>query len=377
MLIVKVVDDILVCGPPDEIQAFYKDLSRTYKLNPLRTRSRVRISGMDIVTDNASSTTIDVAHYLAACSDIPLSAERRKQQDDECTPDERTAFLNLCRKLSYLGAVVMPQASFAASHLQQRLAYLRVSDLCEANVIMRNLRSLKAEIRFQNPSFIARVSMLAYSDAAHSSIYGQGGYLAGLCIHQLNGTMLYFITDWHSASLKRVAFFSIGAEILAAANAADFGLALTDIVRQFASAPKKALFELTLDSRGTFDTLATLHEGRYFRLRPTVCRLRDAFSSGDINKLRWAPGLKNITDALTKRNYAMFSLLNNICVTSILPHHKIEREVKYDSKTLRRSESCSLLVCLPQNILFGICRPCNWLVQFYTNLYKIVYSARH
>jgi hypothetical protein len=37
MLIVKVVDDFLVCGPPDEIQAFYKDLSRTYKLNPLRT----------------------------------------------------------------------------------------------------------------------------------------------------------------------------------------------------------------------------------------------------------------------------------------------------------------------------------------------------
>jgi hypothetical protein len=31
MLIVKVVDDILVCGAPDEIQAFYKDLSRTYK----------------------------------------------------------------------------------------------------------------------------------------------------------------------------------------------------------------------------------------------------------------------------------------------------------------------------------------------------------
>jgi Reverse transcriptase (RNA-dependent DNA polymerase) len=60
MLIVKVVDDILACGPPDEIQAFYKDLSRTYKLNPLRTGSRVRFSGMDIVTDNDGSTTIDV-----------------------------------------------------------------------------------------------------------------------------------------------------------------------------------------------------------------------------------------------------------------------------------------------------------------------------
>jgi hypothetical protein len=82
MLIVKVVDDILVCGPPDEILAFYKDFSRTYKLSPLRAGSRVRLSGMNIVTDNDGSTTIDVAHYLAACSDFPLSAQRRKQQDD-------------------------------------------------------------------------------------------------------------------------------------------------------------------------------------------------------------------------------------------------------------------------------------------------------
>jgi hypothetical protein len=58
---------------------------------------------------------------------------------------------------------------------------------------MRNLRSLQAEIRFQNPSSIARVSVLSYSDAAHYGAYGQGGYLAGLCIYQLDGTMLYFI----------------------------------------------------------------------------------------------------------------------------------------------------------------------------------------
>jgi hypothetical protein len=84
----------------------------------------------------------------------------------------------------------MPQEIFAASHLQQLLAYLRVSNLCEANVNMRNLRSLKAEIGFQSLSSTASVSVLAYSDAAHSGTYRQGCYIAGLCIQQLNGTML-------------------------------------------------------------------------------------------------------------------------------------------------------------------------------------------
>jgi hypothetical protein len=126
--------------------------------------------------------------------------------------------------------------------------------------------------------------------------------------------MLYFITDWHSASLKRVAFSTTRAEILASANAAVRGLALTAIVRQFASAPKDVLFELTLDSRGTLDIIATLHEGRDFRIRPTVCRLRDAFSSSEINIMRWAPGLKNIADALTKTKLChVFSSQQHLC----------------------------------------------------------------
>jgi hypothetical protein len=149
----------------------------------------------------------------------------------------------LCGKLSYLGETEMPQESFAASHLQQRLAYLRVSGFMRGKCYCAKSALSQAEIKFQNSSSIARVSVLAYSDAAHSRTYGQGGYLAGLCIHQLDGTMRYFITDWHSPSLKRVAFSSPGAEILAAANAADRGLALTAIVRQFSSAPKDVLFD--------------------------------------------------------------------------------------------------------------------------------------
>jgi hypothetical protein len=80
--------------------------------------------------------------------------------------------------------------------------------------------------------------------------------------------------------------------------------------------------------------MATLHEGRDFQLRPTDCRLRDAFSSGEINIMRWAPGLKNIADALTKRNHAMFSSQQHLCYLNSTAY-MFEREVKYDSKTWR------------------------------------------
>jgi hypothetical protein len=145
---------------------------------------------------------------------------------------------------------------------------------------MQNLRSLSAEIRFQNPSSIARVSVLAYSAAAHSGTYGQGGYLAGLSIYQLDGTMLYFTTDWHSARLKRIALSSTGAEILQLQRQ-QIAVTLSPPSLVNLLQRQKISFELTLDSRGTPDTMATLHEEKDFRLLSTVRCLRDAFSTGN------------------------------------------------------------------------------------------------
>jgi hypothetical protein len=95
--------------------------------------------------------------------------------------------------------------------------------------MVQNLSALKSEIKLQNPTHITGALVFEYFDAAHSGTYGQGGYLAELCIQQLDGTALYFISDLDSPSLSRVVFSSTGAEILAAANAADRGLTLTAI----------------------------------------------------------------------------------------------------------------------------------------------------
>jgi len=75
---------------------------------------------------------------------------------------------------------------------------------------------------------------------------------------------------------------------------------------------------LTVDSFGLYSTISTLHEGRDYRLRPTVARLRDSFESRDISILQWIPGAVNIADALTKVNPAMFLKLNKIMVSGYL-----------------------------------------------------------
>ena len=77
-------------------------------------------------------------------------------------------------------------------------------------------------------------------------------------------------------------------------------------------AAEKFAFIFTVDSRGLYSTITTLHEGADYRLRPTVSRLRDSFENGEIDHMQWIAGTKNLADALTKRNFSMFRQLNEV-----------------------------------------------------------------
>lgn len=72
------------------------------------------------------------------------------------------------------------------------------------------------------------------------------------------------------------------------------------------------MHELNVYSKGLFDTITTLDDGRDYRLRQTVQRIRDSFESREVNIIRWVQGQINIYDGLTKRNPLSQRLLMDI-----------------------------------------------------------------
>ncbi len=86
---------------------------------------------------------------------------------------------------------------------------------------------------------------------------------------------------------------------------------------------------VTVDCLGLHATITTVHEGKDYRLRPTVARRRVSFESGEISVIQWISGQKNIADALTKRNPVMHHALNLICLSGT-----IDRQVFTPSKRM-------------------------------------------
>lgn len=90
--------------------------------------------------------------------------------------------------------------------------------------------------------------------------------------------------------------------------------------------------ELFTDSRCLYDTITTLHEGKDYRLRPTVQRMRNSFESQELNSMRWIPGLINLADSLTKRNVKTYAILNDLLSKGVI-NIDLESGYALDSET--------------------------------------------
>ena len=224
--------------------------------------------------------------------------------------------------MNFLGAGVLPQASLAASLLQQRVSKLTVDNLREANKVVAEILKLSPLINYRHQqSRVTNACIQTFSDASFNiksnQDYGQSGILTELSADTLSRDSIYHVLDWSIHKQRRFSYSAYGAEIFACADADDRGFYLKQAFHSlFPMQPLPHI--LNVDSRCLYDTVTILHEGKEYRLRQTVQRIRNSFESTELDILRWIPGPTNISDALTKRNLQLYETLNKICTTGCL-----------------------------------------------------------
>jgi len=318
LVIAKVVDDFLVCGPRPAIENFNDEISKRFKVGRFVVGRDLIFNRLHIHQEDDHSVKITMSEYLESIKPLEISKGRRKEQDSICTPGELTSYLGLAGSLNFLGHGTLPQAAFAASHLQQQVGRLCVSNLVTANKVLREVKALIPSIIFRATTRQTDPSYLCFSDASTgSSSYGQTGYISGIYL-PAGGESVYHALDWVSCKQSRVSFSSIGAEILAAATSTDRGSLMAERLQVLYNTAEPLPFVLTVDSHGLYSTVTILHEGSDYRLRPTVARMRDSFEIREISVMQWIPGKQNLADALTKRNTEMYSTLNKVMSTGFL-----------------------------------------------------------
>lgn len=323
LIVAKVTDDFLIAGAIDDINNFANELGNRFEIGKFVLDRPFFFNGCELSQTPSGTITLSMAKYLLRVKPIELSRTRRKEQAERATQTEVSMLKSLAGVVNFLGSGALPQATYIASWMQQCTTQLTVEHLVETNNCVRELLKLDPIITFNRvcghkvlSSYVCTFADAAFNVAKTRS-YGQTGLITGLLTNIEDGGAIYHIVDWTSNKQRRVCYSSYGAEILAAADADDRGYHLKTAYNSIFSSTRLK-HKLQVDSHALYDTITTLHEGRDFRLRQTVERIRNSFESCDLDTLRWIPGHLNIADALTKRNLQLFEKLNKICTSGEL-----------------------------------------------------------
>lgn len=322
LILAKVTDDLLFTGDIDTMEEFVKEVSNRFKVSKAILNSPINFNGTRIEQDEKGNITMNMNAYMGSIKPLDITRARRKQPNEKATPHEYKDYRSLAGSIIWAGNGAMPQAAYVGSFMQQVAPRLRVSDMTEANKMLKEIKDLNPQIMFRKlNSEIISIDVWTFSDASFNIVagrdYGQTGIVTGLKIQGKNGESTMHMIDWTSNKQRRVSHSSYGAEILACSDADDRGYYIKQAIIGITK-EEKTMHILHVDSRGLFDTISTLHDGKEYRLRQTVQRIRDSFESGDIDILRWIPTGMNIADTLTKRCTSIQRKFNQSCANGHL-----------------------------------------------------------
>ena len=334
LIVAKVTDDFICGGSIEDTKAFISEMKKRFEVGKVIINEKFLFNGCEIEQDEQGSIAMSMHRYMEQVKEIPLSRERKRQPDESATPREMKQFRSLAGTLLWLGKGVLPPAAYASSTMQQKLALLKVRHLVEVNEIVRDIKKLTPTLFFRNSTDVVSAMVSTLSDASFNinsrKSYGQTGLIMGIRTLLQDGSECFHTVDWVSTKQRRICHSSYGAEILACAEADDRGFYLKMGMRSLL--PNTMMRnEIVVDSMALFDTITTLHEGSEYRLRQTVQRIRDSFEAGDVNVIRWIPGVDNVADALTKLNFTLWRRLNTMCRTGQLDP-KIAQGYSLDSE---------------------------------------------
>ena len=181
-----------------------------------------------------------------------------------------------------------------------------VQHLLMANKAVKKIKSADVSIHFPNLGEVDKLSVVAYSDAAHANL-PSGASQGGQVIFLAGNEKVAPIT-WQSKKLDRVTKSPLGAETMALAEAADSSVLIVKMVEEILKTTLPPVKCYT-DSQSLVDHMATSHVIQDKRLRIDIARLKEMVEMKEV-QCEWVSKEHQLADTLTKGGASSRTLID-------------------------------------------------------------------
>ena len=314
------VDDLVCCGSGELYKQKIHELRESFPFGSWREVSHepTKFCGCEIVQHADHSVELNQERYAEGINEIPLTRERREQDQDPATESECSQLRAALGALAWRATQTAPWLCASVSYLQGCQKKAKVADLIDTNKLIRTQRqysqmTLKFTSRLQNPVL---VTFHDASWACRRDGSSQGGVLtllADRCI--LEGKpSAYSVLAWQSRKLPRVCRSSTSAEVQMGSHAIDTHEFVKQILMEWynrESIPAQKMDEvlsrtqslLVTDSKNVYDSVIRIESSglqlEERRLALEVLSIRERVKLAGVD-CRWVDGGQQLADGLSK-----------------------------------------------------------------------------
>ena len=294
------VDDFLVCGN-GSFKEVIKSIMRKYDIHK-NIGGSFKYVGVNISQCN-DYITMDQFDYCKNVSIVDLEKGRKLQKLSPLTSGEKTSYLSLLGKLSWLSYMTRPDLKFDVYTFARKNKTPCVQDLLDLNGVVSKVYQ-KKRVRFPRLDLKKKVKMVVFADASFGNLDNKINSSRGYVIFLSTGTEAGCLT-WAANKASRVVSSTLEAETLALFDGLNHAELLRGIVAElmFGSDSEEHLISIVAftDSNQLAQSLYSTKHVSNYKLQRDIENIKQRLVRGIVSEVRWVPTEQMIADPLTKK----------------------------------------------------------------------------
>ena len=189
-------------------------------------------------------------NYINTIQQIYISSDRRKEKLEPVSESERKQLRCAIGQLNWAAGITRPDISFAVCQLSTHVNSALVSDLIEANKLIKYIQTEPLVIMFPKLD-VNSLHLTLYCDASHKNLPdggSQGGHIVFLCDDEENCCPI----AWSSARIKRIVHSTLAAETLSLTDGTSTASYVLSLLQDVV--PCCQTIQVLTDNKSLYDT---------------------------------------------------------------------------------------------------------------------------
>ena len=291
------VDDLLWSGTSMFKKELVNRLHKKFVVGDSSSRAFEYV-GIEMEQEwDTKSIMVSQDAYIDSIQYINISDTRLSDREARLTPEEVTSLREAIGQLNWLSCVTRPDISFDVSVLSSNVKEATISDLLQANKVIKRVKNERSFIKFSELD-LDSLHIVSFSDASYNNLKNggsQGGYIIFL-VDQYNNCCP---VEWKSNRLKRVVRSALAAETLACADSVEACKHWQNVIKEVLNQEHCVKVLHHTDSKSLTDHLDGSKVISDRLLRVDINVIRENMESSGMEVIN-VEGEDNVSDILTK-----------------------------------------------------------------------------